>query len=70
MGLQVTEVQKALKGADYPADREELADLAEYNGNEEVADALRAADGESFGGPAEVMAALKGQLGDEDDDED
>jgi hypothetical protein len=63
MAPNVTEVQKALKGADYPASRDELIELAERNGaDEEVIDALREADEDSFDGPDQVMQALKGQL--------
>jgi hypothetical protein len=32
MAFQVTEVQKALKGANYPMDGDALADLAQSNG--------------------------------------
>lgn len=67
MGLQVTEVQKALRGADYPADRDDLAELAESNGADDVAEALRSVDAAEFDGPDDVMAALKGQLGDDDE---
>lgn len=66
MGLQVTDVQRALKGADYPAEREELADLAERNGDSDVAEALRDTDREDFDGPEDVMEALRDQLGDDD----
>lgn len=69
MGLSVTEVQKALKGAEYPASSEELADLAEENGaDEEVVDAIRGIDEDDLESPADVMKALKGQLGDEDEE--
>jgi hypothetical protein len=64
MAFQVTEVQKALKGADYPASREDLARRAEENGaNEDLINELRSMDKESFDGPTAVMAALKGSLG-------
>ena len=63
MGLQVTEVQKALKGADYPAQRDDLAQLAEEHGDRDVAEALRNSGRGQFGGPDDVMEALKGQLG-------
>jgi hypothetical protein len=63
MAPQVTDVQKALKGADYPASRDELVELAQRNGaDEDVIDALRQADGDRFDGPDQVMAALKGQV--------
>jgi hypothetical protein len=64
MAPSVTEVQKALKGADYHASREDLVELAESNGaDDEIVDALRDADDDSFDGPDQVMAALKGQVG-------
>lgn len=41
MAFQITEVQKALKGVDYPAGKDELADHAERKGAErELVDAL------------------------------
>jgi hypothetical protein len=41
MAFQITEVQKALKGVDYPASKDELADHAERNGaDRELVDAL------------------------------
>jgi hypothetical protein len=63
MSASVTEVQKALKGADYPADRDQLVQLAERNGaDDEVVEALRQADEDHFDGPDKVMAALKGRV--------
>jgi hypothetical protein len=60
--FQVTEVQRHLKGADYPASGEELADLASENGaDDELVDALRAID--LADGPDTVMEQLRGQLG-------
>ncbi|QJY48839.1 DUF2795 domain-containing protein [Pseudonocardia broussonetiae] len=62
MSFQVTEVQKALKGADYPMDGAALADLAESNGaDKELVDALRPM--REVDGPNGVMKELKGQLG-------
>jgi len=64
VAAQVTDVQKALKGADYPATRDDLVAQAESNGADaEVLDALRDLDGTSFDSPAEVMSGLKGSLG-------
>ena len=64
MAVQVTEVQKALKGADYPASRDDLVSLAESNGADaEVVDALRGMDGDSFDSPADVMKGVGGALG-------
>jgi len=58
---QITDVQKALKGADYPASGEELARVAEDNGGDsELVEKLRGIDEAS--GPDDVMRAFKGQL--------
>ena len=63
MGFDVTEVQKALKGADYPADGEQLGDLAASNGaGEELVSALRGIG--EVDGPNRVMQELAGALGD------
>ncbi|WP_345384367.1 DUF2795 domain-containing protein [Pseudonocardia yuanmonensis] len=62
MAFQVTEVQKALKGADYPMDGGELAKLAEKNGaDKELVESLRGL--RQVDGPNTVMAELKGELG-------
>lgn len=59
---QVNEVQKVLKGADYPMTGAELADLAKSNGAEdELVDALRGI--REVGGPNGVMKELKSHLG-------
>jgi hypothetical protein len=66
MGVQVTEVQKALKGADYPAGRDDLVQLAESNGADgDVVEALRGMDGDTFDSPADVMKGVKESLGDD-----
>ena len=45
MAFQITEVQKALKGVDYPASKAQLADHAAGNGaDRELVDALRGMD--------------------------
>ena len=65
MGFQVTEVQKALKGIEYPAGRDELVAQAERNGaGADSVDALRRVDGERFDGPTRVMQAMSQTLGD------
>ena len=62
MAFQVTEVQKALKGADYPMDGSALAQLAESNGaSQELVDALKGL--REVDGPNGVMKELKGDLG-------
>lgn len=59
MGLQVTEVQKTLKGFDYPGSPEELARHAEANGaDSQVVEALHNLSKESFDGPNAVMHSL------------
>jgi len=63
MAFQITEVQKALKGVDYPASRDDLAAHAERNGaDHELVDALRNMSKRSFDGPNAVMKELKGSL--------
>jgi hypothetical protein len=63
MAPQITDVQKALKGADYPATRDELVQLAQRNGaDQEVVQALQQAGADRFDGPDQVMAALKGAV--------
>jgi hypothetical protein len=59
---QVNEVQKVLKGADYPMTGEQLAELAQSNGAEDaLVEALRGI--REVGGPNGVMKELKDQLG-------
>jgi hypothetical protein len=63
MAFRITEVQKALKGVDYPASKDELASRAEGNGaDRELVDALRSMNKDSFDGPNAVMKELKGSL--------
>jgi hypothetical protein len=64
MGFDVTEVQKALKGASYPASSDDLAERAIANdADPELVDALRGLDRARIEGPDEVMHDLRGQLG-------
>ena len=59
---QVNEVQKYLKGADYPMDGPALSDLAKKNGAEqELVDALRELP--EVNGPNRVQSELKAHLG-------
>lgn len=59
MGFQVTEVQKALKGFDYPGSAQDLADHAAGNGGDsELVETLKNLDKDSFDGPNAVMKAL------------
>jgi hypothetical protein len=60
MEFNPIEVQKHLKGADYPASGEELASTAEKNNApKELVEKLRSFGDEEFSGPDKVMAALK-----------
>jgi hypothetical protein len=62
MAYQVTEVQKALKGADYPMDGKQLAELAQGNGApDDLVDTLRGLP--EVEGPNGVMKHLSGELG-------
>lgn len=62
MAFQVTEVQRVLKGADYPMDGKSLAALAEKNGaGDDLVEVLRGI-GEADG-PNGVMKQLKDHLG-------
>jgi hypothetical protein len=64
MAVQVTEVQKALAGADYPANKDDLVHKAESNGaSGEVLEKLRGMEDRTYDGPSGVMKALAGQLG-------
>ena len=59
MDVNPIQLQKYLKGIDYPADRDELAQTAESNGAPpEIVDALRSADKDTFDGPTAVQQAL------------
>jgi Protein of unknown function (DUF2795) len=59
MGFQVTEVQKSLKGFDYPGSPEDLARHAEANGaDSDLVEALRRLQKKSFDGPNAVMQNL------------
>lgn len=62
MAFQVNEVQRHLKGADYPMSGERLAELAKKNGaDQDLVDALRGVG--EVDGPNGVMKQLKGDLG-------
>jgi Protein of unknown function (DUF2795) len=65
--FQVTEVQKALKGFDYPGSQQDLAKHAESNGADgDLVQALRGLKKDNFDGPNAVMSEMKGQLGGND----
>jgi hypothetical protein len=62
MAFQVTEVQRFLKGADYPMDGKALAELAKKNGaGDDLVEALKSLP--EVDGPNAVMKYLKGELG-------
>ncbi|MBQ0987870.1 DUF2795 domain-containing protein [Streptomyces sp. F63] len=53
------ELQKALKGADYPADRKSLASLAESNGaDRKVVEKIQSLGQKKFTGPDQVEKAV------------
>jgi hypothetical protein len=53
-----TEIQKYLKGVEYPASKEDLVSAAEENdAPEEVIDALEDLNEDEFAGPADVQKA-------------
>jgi hypothetical protein len=53
------EVQKHLRGVDYPATKDELVETAGSNGAPaEIVEALRGLDADQFDGPDDVMEAL------------
>lgn len=63
MSFQVNEVQRCLKGADYPMRGPQLAELAQRNGaDQELVDALGRIDRE-VPSPKVVMEELQGDLG-------
>ena len=60
--FQVTEVQRNLKGVDYPASGDDLADAAASNGAPgDLVDLLRGID--RADAPTDVMKALEPNLG-------
>jgi hypothetical protein len=62
MAFQVTDVQKSLKGAEYPASGEQLADVARGNGADDDLVQELSSIGE-VSGPDQVMSELSGKLG-------
>jgi len=59
MDVNPIELQKHLKGVDYPASRDDLVSAAESNGApQDVVDALRSTNEDSFDGPTAVTEAL------------
>ena len=59
MDVNPIELQKHLKGVDYPASKDDLVSAAENNGAPgEIVDALRSTSKDSFDGPTAVTEAL------------
>ncbi len=59
MDVNPIEVQKHLKGVNYPASKEEIVQAAERNdAPEQILDELRSLGTNQFDGPDEVQAAL------------
>jgi len=59
MDVNPIELQKYLKGVNYPASKDELVDTAQANGAPpDIIDALRDASQDSFDGPSGVQKAL------------
>ncbi|MFI6934125.1 DUF2795 domain-containing protein [Streptomyces sp. NPDC050287] len=55
------DLQKALKGADYPASRDDLVSLARNNGaDDKIVDKLSHSGKRQFDGPNEVQKAVFG----------
>jgi hypothetical protein len=53
------DLQKALKGADYPASRDDLVSLAKSNGaSSGLIDSLETAETDRFDGPDDVQKAV------------
>lgn len=60
MDVNPIEMQKHLKGVDYPAKKDELLAKAGDNGaSSDLMEALQALGDDEFSGPDQVMAALK-----------
>jgi hypothetical protein len=54
-----TDVQKHLKGVDYPATKDDVISAAEHDdAPDEVIEVLQSMPGEQYDGPEEVMQAL------------
>ncbi|MBE2316527.1 DUF2795 domain-containing protein [Solirubrobacter sp. CPCC 204708] len=59
MDVNPIELQKHLKGVDYPASKDDVVSTAESNGApDDILDALRSMNKDSFDGPTAVTEAL------------
>lgn len=57
------ELQKSLKGVEYPASKEDVVNAAETNGaDDEIMEALRGLSDESFEKPTDVTKALSDEM--------
>ncbi len=57
------ELQKSLKGVDYPASKDDVVKAAEKNGaDKEVMDALQSLKDQSFEKPTDVTKALSDEM--------
>ncbi|SET61058.1 DUF2795 domain-containing protein [Geodermatophilus poikilotrophus] len=52
------DIQKALKGMDYPATKEQILEHAKSGGDKDVLDALNKIDDREYEGPSGVSAAV------------
>lgn len=60
MDVNPIEMQKYLKGVEYPASKQDLASAARENGApDDLVKRLQGLDRDEFSGPDEVQAALK-----------
>ena len=59
MAVNPIQVEKFLKGVDYPASKDDLVKMAEKNGaDEEIRSTLQQLKEDKFGSPAEVSKAI------------
>jgi hypothetical protein len=59
MDVNPIELQKYLKGVDYPASKDDLASTAESNGAPgEIVEAIRSSSQDTFDGPTGIEKAL------------
>ncbi len=57
------ELQKALKGVDYPASKDDVVKAAEKNdADDEIMEALKALSEDSFENPTDVTKALSDEM--------
>ena len=60
MNVNPIELQKNLKGVNYPASKDDVVQAAEQNGaGDDIVEELRSATKDRFDSPADVMSALR-----------